>query len=402
VCSALRSWFDIPAPQIEILLRFVFAFAAYAGSGLFVMGLIRTRAVERDHQATIRREQELRREAEEQLRILVESSPAAIMTIDRMGVVLAANRAADRLLMLPGDETLRGRPIGGYLPVLSDALQFDPGDTGLRAAAQCQGFRDNGEVFLANMWMSTWSDPAGKHLAAIVVDTSEEMRDREEESLRQMLRANQIAAAAVSHEVRNLCGAISVVSSNLRQDRSLDANQDIRALQSLVAGLEKISSIELESHRFDPLEDVPLKSLLDDLRIVIEPQWREIAGRVQWSIPASTPAVLADRYGLLQAFLNLARNSHRAVQESPLHELAISVSSDAKRVMVRFEDTGPGVSSPERLFAPFQPGSDGTGLGLYVSRAVVRSYGGDLRWERRDRGSCFLIELQSAERERYD
>jgi signal transduction histidine kinase len=402
VCSALRSWFDIPAPQLEMLLRFVFAFTAYAGSGLFVIGLIRTRNVEMEHEAKIRREQELRREAEEQLRILVESSPAAIMTVDRGGVVLAANRAADRLLMLPENETLRGRPIGGYLPVLSDALQFDPGDSGLRAAAQCQGFRDNGEVFLANMWMSTWNDPAGKHLAAIVVDSSEDMRDREEESLRQMLRVNQIAAAAVSHEVRNLCGAISVVSSNLRQDHSLDANQDIRALQSLVTGLEKISSIELESHRLDPLEDVPLKSVLDDLRIIIEPQWREIGGRIRWNIPACTPGVLADRYGLLQAFLNLARNSHRAVQESQRHELSISARSEGRRVMVRFEDTGPGVSSPDRLFAPFQPGSDGTGLGLYVSRAVVRSYGGDLRWERSETGSCFVIELQSAEGERYD
>ncbi len=402
ICSALRSWFDIPAPQLEMLLRFIFAFTAYAGAGLFVIGLIRTRATEMEHQAKIRREQELRREAEEQLRILVESSPAAILTVDRAGVVLAGNRAADRLLMLPENENLRGRPIGRYLPVLSDALQFDPGDTGLRAAAQCQGFRDNGEVFLANIWMSTWSDPAGKHLAAIVVDSSEDMRDREEESLRQMLHANQIAAAAVSHEVRNLCGAISVVSSNLRQDHSLDANQDIRALQSLVAGLEKIASIELESHRLDPLEDVPLKSVLDDLRIVIEPQWREIGGRVRWNIPASTPSVLADRYGLLQAFLNLARNSHRAVLESPLHELFISAGSDGGRVTVRFEDTGPGVASPERLFAPFQPGSDGTGLGLYVSRAVVRSYGGDLRWEQGHAGSCFVIELQSAEGERYD
>jgi C4-dicarboxylate-specific signal transduction histidine kinase len=145
-----------------------------------------------------------------------------------------------------------------------------------------------------------------------------------------------------------------------------------------------------------------LKSVLDDLRIIIEPQWREIGGRVHWSIPSSTPAVLADRYGLLQAFLNLARNSHRAVQESPRHELSISASSEAGRITVRFEDTGHGVSAPERLFAPFQPGSDGTGLGLYVSRAVVRSYGGDLRWERRDSGSCFAIELQSAESERYD
>ena len=44
LCSVLRSWFDIPAPAIEVFLRFPFALIAYAGSGLFVAGLIRSRA----------------------------------------------------------------------------------------------------------------------------------------------------------------------------------------------------------------------------------------------------------------------------------------------------------------------------------------------------------------------
>ena len=48
---------------------------------------------------------------------------------------------------------------------------------------------------------------------------------------------------------------------------------------------------------------------------------------------------------------------------------------------MRFEDSGPGIAAPERLFQPFQQGAEGTGLGLYISRAVLRSYGGDLRFE---------------------
>jgi two-component system, LuxR family, sensor kinase FixL len=106
------------------------------------------------------------------------------------------------------------------------------------------------------------------------------------------------------------------------------------------------------------------------------------------------PVVLADRQGLLQAFLNLVQNSLRAVQESSVRELAIEVSVEGQRATVRIEDTGPGISAPEHLFVPFQPGADGTGLGLYVSRAEVRSYGGELRFEPRERGACFTIELQ--------
>jgi C4-dicarboxylate-specific signal transduction histidine kinase len=164
--------------------------------------------------------------------------------------------------------------------------------------------------------------------------------------------------------------------------------------------LEKVASIGLRSRDAsaegggDEVQDLALRPVLDDLRIVIESDWREIDGEVQWQIPEETPRILAERHGLLQVFLNLAQNSHRAVQESPARRLAISVEADESRVMVRFRDSGPGVASPDCLFEPFQPGAEGSGLGLFVSRAVVRGYGGELRYEPQPAGSCFAVELQ--------
>ncbi len=394
LCSALRSWFDIPAPHIEIFLRFLFAFISYCGAGLFVIALMRNRAATVEHLAVIHREQELRQEAEEQLRILVESSPAAIITVGENGEVLAANRAAASLVMLPAGATLRDRQISRYLPVLGPALQFDSGPEGLRAAAQCQGFRENGEIFLANLWFSSWNSPRGKRLAAIVVDSSEEMRDREEENLRQLLRSNQIAAAAVSHEVRNLCSAISLVSGNIASRYAGALDPDLQAMLSLVRGLEKLATHELQTRVSDALENVDLRSVLDDLRIVIEPQWREAGGAVRWKFPASLPRVAAERHALLQVCLNLAQNSLRATAESTIAELSVTASIENGRLTLRFEDSGPGVAEPDRLFAPFQPGANGAGLGLYVSRAILRSYGGELKWEPRAAGSCFTIELE--------
>ena len=84
---------------------------------------------------------------------------------------------------------------------------------------------------------------------------------------------------------------------------------------------------------------------------------------------------------LLQVFLNLTQNSHRAVQQGEQRELKISAALDRKRLLVRFQDSGPGVPDPQALFNPFQPGAASTGLGLYVSRALLRNYGGDLRYE---------------------
>jgi two-component system, LuxR family, sensor kinase FixL len=375
LCSFLRSLFDLPSPPLEVVLRFIFAVLAYAGSGLFVSALIRNRQLE------------------QQLAVLVESSPAAILTTDASGRVLACNQAANLLFLLTGKEPLRGRLIGRYIPLLADALKLGDKGACLRTAAQCQGRRENGEVFLAHTWFSSYVTPAGRRLAAIIVDSSEEMRDREEEGLRQLMRGNRIAAAAVSHEVRNLCSAISVTCSNLRTKRCIITDEDFQGLATMVAGLEKIASSELYERTHEELEKVVLREILDDLRIVIEPDWREISGQVVWSLPLQLPTVLGERSGLLQAFLNITQNSHRAVEKCDVRELWISVSVEGQLASVRFRDTGSGIADSNRLFEPFQSGADGSGLGLYVSRAVMRSYGGDLIFEPQDTGACFRVEI---------
>src|SRR6266853_666923 len=136
VCSYLRSWFDVPGSPAELALRFVFSAFAYLLSGLFVTALVRNREQAIRHLDHIKIEQALRREAEEQLRVLAESSPAAILTVDGRGAVLAANNAANRLLMIPEDKALKGRLIVDYVPFLADALRLDAESVGLRTTVK--------------------------------------------------------------------------------------------------------------------------------------------------------------------------------------------------------------------------------------------------------------------------
>ncbi len=371
ICSCFRSWFDVPAPLYEQLLRFSFATLAYVASGLLVAALIRNREMTIDHLANIRHEQELRREAEEQLRILVESSPAAVLTVDASGTVLAANGATNSLFMIPEGETMKGRAIGEYLPVLLDALQFNPGPEGLRTAAQSQGRRENDELFLANAWFSSYMAAEGKRLAAIVVDSSEEMRDREEESLHHLSEGNRIAISAVFHEVRNLSGAISVVSANLKKRHGIGEDEDFRTLLSLAGGLERVASVELRSRAEGRLDTVDLQGVLNDLRIVIEQDWRDIGGSVRWQIPRDTPPVLGVRYGLFQAFLNLAHNAHRAVRDCDVRELSVIVFAEENKVSIRFLDSGSGRFQAGASFraVPIGVERDGTGVVRFPRRS---------------------------------
>jgi len=77
--------------------------------------------------------------------------------------------------------------------------------------------------------------------------------------------------------------------------------------------------------------------------------------------------------------------------------LTVDALVENDMVQIRFTDTGPGVAKPDELFHAFQQGAQSTGLGLYISRAIVRSYGGDLRYEPNSSGSCFVVQLWPAD-----
>ena len=158
------------------------------------------------------------------------------MTIDEKGNLLAVNRATLEMLGLEGSGLI-GRSICPYMPIFTDALQIDSAHRMFRTAAQCWGHREDGSAFIAQTWFSTYFTDGRKRLAAIAVDTSEEMRDREEQHLEQLSSNNRILAGAVSHEIRNMCAAVNVVCSNLQRKPGLAEDQDFAALQTLVGGL---------------------------------------------------------------------------------------------------------------------------------------------------------------------
>ena len=392
LCTFLTEAFDSFEWSAQTgIPRDILVFSAFFGMGLFVYEVVRGQRIEREHLLVIERESEARREAEEQLKVLVESSPAAIFTANAEGSVLLANEAAHRLFGLaPG--TLPGSSILQYLPPLANVPVPQQDGSSFRTVMQCRGRREDGQAFLADVWFSTYGTSIGPRLAAMVVDTSEDLRNREEFSLHQLLAASRVLVGAVSHEVRNVCGAIAVVHENLARIGSLAQNKDFEALGTLILTLEKIAAMDLRQTK-DQAAGVDLTSLLEELRIIIEPSLRENGVEVQWTIEAGIPSVWADRQSLMQVFLNLVKNSERALLNQTRRELAISAKAEKQRITVRFQDTGGGVANPDRLFRPFQQEAQATGLGLYLSRAFMRSFQGDLRYEPEPHGSSFIVEL---------
>ncbi len=397
LCTVLREALGPFQWDWGVAVRAFFGLVSYFGSGLFVVELARRRRQTLDHLRQVEEQERLRRAAEEQLKVLIETSPAAIITVDAVGRIQLANQAAHQILGCE-DRPLAGEPVGAFLPLLAGVPQPDGTGRVLRTTLECRGRRRDGEVFLAHIWLSTFLTPDGPRLAAIVLDTSEDLRDREELGFHRLMTSSRVLVRAVSHEIRNLCAGIAVVHANLRRMPGITGSEDFQALGTLVDGLGRLVSSELRPPSGSSTASTDLREVLDELRIVIEPTLRDEEITVRWKVPDDLPPVYADRHGLLHVFMNLANNSRRAMRGSEQKELAIAATVESGRVVVRFSDTGPGVARPEQLFQAFQQAAEGAGIGLYLSRALVRSFAGELRHEARAYGCCFAVELAAPER----
>jgi PAS domain S-box-containing protein len=378
--ALVRTPFTPAASGLEASLKFAMASLAYTCTGLLLVEMSYNRRRLLESFQRVQTEQALRHHAEEQLRTLADSSPAAILTLDAYARVLAANRAAHEMLgAAPG--TLVGTAVDASLPLFANALKVASNDRAIRTSVAGWARRADAHLFPIQAWFSVYGHGRDRCLAAIVVDMSEEVRDRERESFQHLLDYNRLLASAVSHEIRNLCSALSVVCSNLNQRMDIRGNADFDALVRLVSGLTELASFDLRrsATRDDRVAD--LRAVFDQLRVVIEPDWDEIGGEVVWNVPEGLPAVSANAHGLLQIFLNLCQNSLRAVEGAAARRLTIGAAVEDDDIVLTFADTGCGVANPEGLFhlQPEPSAGGGSGLGLYISRELARSVGGDLR-----------------------
>jgi two-component system, LuxR family, sensor kinase FixL len=395
LCTALAEIFSDLRWNVRTgISRDVLFFAAFFGAGLFVREVGRNRKVALEHLDEIRRQSEARREAEEQLRILIESSPAAIFTADAGGGVLMANEAAHRMLDVPPGE-LPGRVIHRYLPSLRNVSGSDGSQHFFRTVMQARGQREDGETFLADICFSTYQTGAGVRLAAMVLDASEDLRTHEVSGLHQLLAGSRIAIGAVSHEIRNICGAIGAVHQNLSRGGLLAGSKDFDALGNLIGALERIANVNLRQS-INQAAEVDLTALLEELRIVIAPTLEEENIAAKWTADPGLPLVWADRSILMQVFLNLITNSVRALSQNENKSLAVNAKTKEGQVLIEFTDNGGGVVHPEHLFRPFQDGAESTGLGLYLSRAFLRSFGGEIHYLALPAGACFTVTLNLA------
>jgi len=401
LCEAFSpfEFFSAAHPAPGAAIRVIIGGVGFALAGYFVSELNLKRRLMAQNTEERERQVQLRLEAEQQLRVVIETSPLAILILDNQGTISLANESAERLLGLSA-ERIHGAEIQAHLPVLNRFLKMQRSSAQVRTTVESRGQRADGDVFLAHVWLSTFETQSGRHLAAFIWDASENLRDRERAGLDSMMATSRILVGAVSHEIRNLAVAAHAAHRGLAAVHGISEVENYNTLGAIIEGVEKLatSGLGLASDRATAITDLGM--VLDEARVVVDTSFRDSGCAAMWEIANGLPLVEADHHSLLQVFLNLARNSQHAMRDSKVKTLFVEAVEENDMITVRFQDTGPGVARADDLFKPFQPGARSTGLGLYISRAVLRSYGGDLRYEPISQGSSFVVELWPVEQQR--
>jgi two-component system, OmpR family, sensor histidine kinase KdpD len=217
----------------------------------------------------------------------------------------------------------------------------------------------------------------------------------EQEELRNTL------LSSVSHDLRTPLAAIMGAASTLLEDDSVSSGvrremletiaEEAGRLNRLVGNLVDMTRLEsgglVVKKEWTPLEEI-VGSALQRLHSAFENR------PVRVTLPSDLPLVPMDGVLIEQVFVNLLENA--AKYTPPGTPIEITARAEPDRVVVEVADSGPGIlaGDEDRLFEKFFRGRNGsvggTGLGLTISRGMLRAHGGDLRAENRAQGGALF------------
>jgi two-component system sensor histidine kinase PilS (NtrC family) len=207
-------------------------------------------------------------------------------------------------------------------------------------------------------------------------------------------------AAGIAHEIRNPLASISGSVQVLSNELSVGSTER-RLMEIIVSESNRLSGILEEFLRFVRPQERRVASF--DVATTIS-EVMEIfrlsdevsdAHAIELDVSPGSSTLSGDRDQIRQIIYNMAKNAVRAMDAGG--KLTISGREEGGWYVIRFSDTGRGMSSDEiaRIFTPFSTAFDGgTGLGMAIVRRIVEDHGGVIDVESRPgEGTTVTIQL---------
>jgi nitrogen fixation/metabolism regulation signal transduction histidine kinase len=331
----------------------------------------------------------LRAEKERQVQYLqqvVQHLGVALITYQDDGEVELMNTAARRLL--------RTGPIRHVEALervsddLAEALRIL--DSGEQAMVRVE---EEDRTLQLAVRVSRFQLQGEPHALASIQDLRNELEEKEMEAWQQL-------TSVLTHEIMNSVAPISSLASTasrrLREsgdngsitvDQATDAREAVdtieRRSESLINFVDAYKSFtDIPSPEFEVLD---AQTLLDNVRSLLRAQIEEQELDVSVSVDPPDLTLTADPDLLDQLLINLALNALQAIEEDPDTEMGRiefrAYVDRRSRPVIQVKDNGPGIPEDvqEKIFVPFfTTKEDGSGIGLSLSRQIMRLHGGSL------------------------
>jgi PAS domain S-box-containing protein len=354
---------------------------------------------------------------------VVDNALAAIITADQDGRVVDWNPAAVAMFGFRHEQVI-GQLLGELIvPARWRAAHHEGmarvsrgGEhrvTGKRL--EMQALRADGSEFPIEMVIAHIELQGRTHYSAFVVDVSarraaQAQIEQQREALRQSEKMGAMGSllAGVAHELNNPL-AIVMGRASLLEEKSegTPLQSDARRIREAAERCGRIVRTFLNMARQRPAEQraVQVNDLARAAAEMLGYTLRSHGIELTLQLAPELPSLMADGDQVGQVVLNLLVNAQQALAQVP-GERQVRISTGIERfdgarppeVWLRVADNGPGVPEALRasIFEPFfttKPEGMGTGIGLALSRSLLREQGGDLLLEQAASGASFQLRL---------
>ncbi|HPU96622.1 MAG TPA: ATP-binding protein [Candidatus Hydrogenedentes bacterium] len=333
--------------------------------------------------------------------LMVHALPSGVVALDRDGIVLTANPAAERFLGLPAESLRRGVSFWSFWQTVPfrDMVEelWGAGQTVSRREVTLeQGDRIQILGASASFLMA-----AGRPEGVILIFT-DLTRVRELETVaetnRQLAQIGELTAG-VAHELRNPLGVIGGMAELIvrRSSGQPAIEEPARGIVAEVRHMERLIAHFLDFAKPFALEvrRCSVEEVAERAAKLVEPVAAKAGVAVRLEKTQVAAPVSADEARLAQALCNLVQN---AVDATPAgEEVLVRFGVTEEEAFFQVFDRGPGVRVPKgrNIFAPFFSSKEGgTGLGLPIAMRIANAHGGRITYTNLpDRGACFELRI---------
>jgi len=341
---------------------------------------------------------------------LFESAAQGIVIADRHGTIVSANPQLLQVFGYERDELI-GQPIENMLPERLRAVHVAHRDKYFkspRPRPMGLGFdlaarRKDGTEFPVEVSLSSFESGRGRLAIAFITDISERLKLEHETRRSEKLVTLGAISAGIAHELNNPIGIISSRIELMLDDAAsrhlpAEVEEDLHVLHrnALRVGTIAKGLLTLARHRPKERHLVDLNAEIEEVLLLVGKQMSKDAIQVSTLLDRTLAPIIGDSVAMQEVLLNLLMNAREAMPGGGTVRIETAPAvGQPGWIRLAVTDSGPGIQAEmmPKLFDPFYTNkASGTGLGLWISKRIVRDHRGTIEVQSEPgQGTVFIM-----------